>query len=203
MSELQINSRNPSEHQYQHGDCTFELVSDLSEIALPTQPRPSASAPLIVEVSLADSTMAVSTFTNFFSVADERSSAPPSELGEPFLSAQQAQFIRQLAEDIAQLPLIVRSSDSAKLCWEFISNIGIALASARDIRCAVFGDEEDGVTLVAHSSTTKRQVSFEFDANTPTITIVLIDEQMHTVERDCQIRHELTLGNAVSWLSRC
>lgn len=203
MSKLQIRSPNPSEYQSQYNDGTFELVTDPSGIALPPQPRPSASAPPIAEGSLADSTMAISTVTIFSVVVDERSSAPPSELRKPFLSAQQVQFIQQLEEDIAELPLKVRSSDSAKHCWEFASNVGIALANARAIRCAVFGDEEDGVTFVAHSSTTKRQVSFEFDANTPTITIVQIDEQMRRVERACQIHHELTLGNAVSWLSRC
>ncbi|MCH8149249.1 MAG: hypothetical protein IH987_14910 [Planctomycetes bacterium] len=202
MSKLQTRTWNPSEYQSQERDDTFAFVSDLSETA-PPQPRSSPSGPFIVEGSLADSTMAISTFTVFFSVVDERSSAPPSEVGEPFLSAEQAQFIRELAEDRAQLPLKVRSSDSAKLCWEFVSNVGIALANARAIRCAIFGDEEDGVTFVAHSGTTKRQVSFEFGEKTPTVTIVKIDHQMHRVELDCRIHHELTLGNAVSWLSRC
>ena len=202
MSKLLIRTWNPSEYQSQESDDTFAFVSDLSDTA-PPQPRSSPSRPFIVEGSLADSTMAISTFTVFFSVVDERSSAPPSEVGEPFLSAEQAQFIRELAEDIAQLPLKVRSSDSAKLCWEFVSNVGIALAKARALRCAVFGDEEDGVTLVAHSSTTKRQVSFEFGEKTPTVTVVQIDQQMRRVELDCRIHHELTLGNAVSWLSRC
>lgn len=203
MSKLQIKTWNPSEYQSQDSDGIFELVSGLSETVPPPQPRPSASVRQIAEGSLADSTMAISTVTVFFAVVDERSSAPPSELGEPFLSAQPAQFVRQLKEDIALLPSKVRSSDSAKLCWKFASNVGIALANARAIRCAVFGDEEDGVTFVAHSSTTKRQVSFEFDAKTPTITIVSIDEQMRRVERACKIHHELTLGNAVAWLSQC
>ena len=200
MSELQTRTLIPSEHQSQDSDDNFEIVVDLSETVSPMLARPRASVPLIVWGALADLTMAISTVTVFCSVVDERSSASSSEMDEPFLAAPQVQFLRQVEEDIAQLPLRVRSSNSAKLCLKFATNVGIALASARAVRWAVFGDEEDGITLVAHSRLTKRQVSFEFEAKTQIISIVSIDEQMRRFERACRIENERTLGNAVAWL---
>ena len=77
----------------------------------------------------------------------------------------------------------------------------MALASVSRVRCVVFGDEEDGVELVAHSRATLRQVSFEFKSDGNTINIVSIDEEMRRFERACGIDKVRTLAEAIAWLN--
>jgi len=124
------------------------------------------------------------------------------ESGGLFLSLAEA-FIRQVREDLDKLPASVRSSYPAELCRRIAEVVGTALAYVPQARCAAFGDEEDGVTLVAHSRASKRQVSFEFGARGDTITIISIDEEMCRTERECRTSHVLTLGNAIAWLNPC
>lgn len=129
-----------------------------------------------------------------------------SELGAVgknlFLSSHDAEFLTQIREDLDKLPEAVRSSSGAALCRRFVEDVGMALASVPGARCAVFGDEEDGVELVAHSRASKRQVSFQFDLSVGSITVVRIDEEMRRSEDKCRIDHELQLAKAIEWLNR-
>jgi hypothetical protein len=68
------------------------------------------------------------------------------------------------------------------------------------VRWAVFGDDEDGIELVAHSRASMRQVSFEFPLDGDVIRVITIDEAMQRSERECRIEHERTLQEAIVWL---
>jgi hypothetical protein len=78
----------------------------------------------------------------------------------------------------------------------------MALAYVPQSRCAVFGSDEDGVELLAHSHASMRQVSFEFPLEGDLIRIVRIDEAMRRSECTCRIDHERTLQEAIAWLSQ-
>lgn len=114
---------------------------------------------------------------------------------------QEDVFLHQFEEDLANIPTSVRESRAGVLCRRFAEGVGIALASICGVRCATFGDEEDGIALVAHSRLTKRQISFEFACDEDRITIIMIDEEMRRTEKECKIDHVLTLGNAIAWLN--
>ena len=118
-----------------------------------------------------------------------------------FLPEREAQFLHQMRLDIAQLNEAVRSSQEVAHCRRFVENVGLALARIPRVRCAVFGEEEDGVELVAHSRASMRQVSFEFRPESNSINIISIDENMRRFERGCEIDMVRTLAEAIGWLN--
>jgi len=123
------------------------------------------------------------------------------ESGGLFLSETEARFLTQIGSDLDELPEPVRSSPGAELCRRFAEGVGMALAFIPRVRCAVFGDEEDGVELVAHSRASMRQVSFEFRPGENSINIISIDEEMRRFERACGIEKVRTLAEAIAWLN--
>jgi len=117
-----------------------------------------------------------------------------------FVSPRERRFLAEIRRELDRLGERVRSSLSAKLCERFVEGVGIALANQLSIRWALFADEEDGVTLLAHSRASKRQLSFEFASSESSITVVQIDEEMRRFKYDCGINHMLQLANAIAWL---
>ncbi|MEK7730534.1 MAG: hypothetical protein AAB363_01625 [Planctomycetota bacterium] len=200
MPELLMSAPNAAEHHSQYSDGCFQIVIGASGMVPPNWGELISTTTLPgFGASLTDSSPAHWVAKNFLDVDD---GTPGHELGEVFVPAPHAQFIAQIRDDLNQLSASVRTSHSAELCRLFAEGVGIALANNPGARIAVFGDEEDGVTLVAHSRASKRQVSFEFGARGDTITIISIDEEMCRTERECHISHVLTLGNAIAWLNR-
>lgn len=111
-----------------------------------------------------------------------------------------AVFARLVQEDLDAMPAPVRSSHAAELCRRFAEGVGTALAHVPLTRCAVFLDGAAGITLVAHSRASLRQVSFEFRSGEDSIQIISIDEQMRGLERACEIDEVPTLSQAIAWL---
>lgn len=132
---------------------------------------------------------------------NERTMTPPPESAGVFLSPSEAAFLQQIYEDLDGMPIAVRRSSGAQLCRRFAEGVGIGLARSHATRCAVFGDEEDGVTLLAHSRASSREVSFEFGIDEPAILIVSIDEDMRLSRRACGMDKVRTLAEAVAWLT--
>lgn len=190
---------NAAERDVQHGDLGFEFPKDLAGM-VPTKhrsaPRPRRCA---LAETLSDSSTAVWISVTFENV-DFLSVGPDPESREFFLSEREA-FLTQMLIDLAELSEPVRSSASAKLCKRFAEGVGLNLANIPQARCAVFGDDDDGVELVAHSRASMRQVSFEFGDAEKTVNIISIDEHMRRFERACGIDQALTLAKAIEWLN--
>lgn len=127
-------------------------------------------------------------------------SSDPSNAPGVFLSNAEERFIRQIRVDLGDLDIRMRQSSAAELCKRFTDGVGLELANKPGTRVAVFEDEADMITLVAHSHSSKRQVSFEFHADGATIGIVSIDERMQRTERKCRIHQIEPIGNAIAWL---
>ncbi len=117
-----------------------------------------------------------------------------------FLSNAEVRFLRQIRDDLGDLGVRMRQSSAADLCKKFTDGVGLELANQPGTRVAVFEDEEDMITLVAHSHSLKRQVSFEFHADGTTIGIVSIDERMQRTERECRIHQIERIRGAIAWL---
>jgi len=184
----------------QHSDRGFTLASSATNAGTddrkpPQVPTPSGS---IGTPSDCNTTLLVDIM--FPSVID-MSMAPERESAEIFLSEEEGQFLEWVRNDLAELSEPVRSSPGAELCRRFAEGVGMALAFVPRARCAVFGDEEDGVELVAHSRASMRQVSFEFRPEDNSVKIVSIDEKMRRSERKCRIDHARTLAEAIAWLN--
>ncbi len=199
MNEHITTLLNAAERHVQHSDEGWEFAKDVVGAAPLKQPRILWPRPETLVVTLCDSNPGV-WVTSTYRQVDAPSVAPDPESRDMFLSPPQA-FIRQIREDLDQLPGSVRSSQSAGLCRQFVEGVGMALANNPQARCAVFGDEEDGVTLVAHSRASMRQVSLEFGLEGNSINIVSIDEEMRRSERACGIDKVRTLGEAIAWLN--
>lgn len=184
----------------QYSDQSFELAENLSAAA-PAKRSPGVALWRQVPVEpLFVSAIADSVAKSFKNV-DVQSVAPAPESGEMFLSEAQARFLTQIDSDLDELPEPVRSTLGAELCLRFVAGDGLALASIPSVRCAVFGDDEDGVELVAHSRVSRRQVTFEFGLEESLINIVRIDERMHRSVQTCGIEKGLTLSEAIKWLN--
>lgn len=183
----------------QYSDQSFKLAPNWSGAApakrdaVPTYRRDFSAEPLSVS-DIADSV------AKTFKHVDAQSVAPAPASGKMFLSEAQARFLTQIESDLDELPGPVRSSPAAELCRRFVAGVGLALASIANVRCAVFGDEEDGVELVAHSRASLRQVSLEFMPDENSINIISIDEEMRRFERACGIEKVRTLAEAIAWL---
>lgn len=200
--EMMIRTPNAAERQDQDSDDSFDVIMGYAGIA-PVRPSSMpGSRPRGLVETLSDSSTAVWVSATFPAVVAFVSSVTSDpEPGEFFLSERETFFLTQILNDLAELSEPVRSSASAKLCKRFAEGVGLNLANIPQARCAVFGDDEDGVELVAHSRASMRQVSFEFGENQRTINIVSIDEQMRRDARQCLINDVLTLGNAIAWLN--
>ncbi|MHC4696880.1 MAG: hypothetical protein ACYTFA_09070 [Planctomycetota bacterium] len=201
MIELQATP-NATGRQVQDSDDCFDVVIGPSGIGpgggdfipvpkelVPPVPLSAATAADWVAATFLDTAVFVP------SVIDD------SELGGMFLSRAEAEFVRQIRNDLDELSESIRSSHSVELCRQFVEGVSMALANDPEARCAVFGDEEDGVTLVAHSRASRRQVSFEFGLEGDSISIVSIDEEMRRSERACGIDKVRTLREAIAWLN--
>lgn len=202
MLETLIKTRNAAESPTQVSNRDYRPANDASLI--PEKDQTAAPAAHltcgVVVVSSSESDPA-----NWITTTDSpdqiRVIPPDAEVHDFFLSATEAQFIQQTREDIAQLPDENSSSPAADCCKKFAEGVGIALAHQARTRCAVFADEDGEVTLVAHSRTCKRQVSFEFRADGSSINLVSIDADMQLVEKKCLIDDVETLGCAIAWLN--
>lgn len=183
----------------QHSHESLRIVTGTTETTPTTPVHLRAAVQAYLVPTLADGN--TSTWTG---VSFERVDGPSMTHDSPptclFLTEAQA-FILNVREDLDRLPPSIRSSHSAELCRQFATRLGNALAGRAGVRCAVFGDEEDGVMLVAHSRASLRQVSFEFGAEDSTVNIISIDETMRRSERACRLEHVRTLGEAIAWLS--
>lgn len=101
-----------------------------------------------------------------------------------------------IRNEISQLLPSLSSAIRQRLAEGF----GPALAMEPSPRWAIFAEDEGSATLLAHSTISKRQVSFEIDANGIEITIVRIDEEMNRTESKCELDHLLQIRNAIEWL---
>ncbi len=191
-----VVQENLAECGVHYSDAGFELHRDYVG-ALVVKPPPSASQPRVEANTLSDSTDPDWIRRTF----KTRSSTAEATGPDISLSERETRFLTQVREDLGDLSEPVRLSASAKLCKLFTEDVGLKLARIPQARCAVFGDEEDGITLVAHSRASMRQVSFEFGDDEKTINIVSIDEQMHRFERGCGIDKTMTLAEAIAWLN--
>jgi len=184
----------------QYSDQSFELAENLSAAA---SAKRSLGLPLRRKVPV--ETLSVSTIADSvdktFKYVDVQSAAPAPKSGKMFLSESEARFLAQIGSDLDELPEPVRSSPGAELCRRFAEGDGLALAFMPRVRCAVFGDEKDGVELVAHSGASKRQVSLEFALSGRSITVVQLDEKLRRSEHECGVHHVRQLANAIEWLT--
>lgn len=118
-----------------------------------------------------------------------------------FLSAAEQQYRTQISEELHALGEPLKSSEAAEQCKHFAETGGLALSNQIGTRWAIFGDELDGIALVAHSQESKRQVTFEFAMQGSSIKIIQIDERMRRSEHSCRIEHARQLENAIAWLN--
>ena len=200
MDELLTTTPNPADRQVQYSDESFEIAIGPSGTMPPNRDLIYKSWWGVSVTALADSKEAAGVADTFCPIAPVSSVADDPDSGGLFLTAAEA-FIRQVQEDLDELPASVRSSHPAELCRRFVEGVGTALAYVPQARCAVFGDEEDGVELVAHSHASMRQVSFEFGLEESLINIVRIDERMHRSVQTCGIDKVRTLAEAIAWLN--
>lgn len=182
----------------QFSDQNFELARDSADAGFSNR-LPSRAHPRNVSIeTLSDSNAAfwvkITYGQEVPTITMER------ETAEMFLTERDAQFLKRIQCDIDELNEPVRRSRGAEICRRFAETVGLALASLPQLRSAVFGDEEDGVELVAHSCASMRQVSFDFGLEGNSINIVSIDENMRRFERTCGLDKVLTLAEAIAWL---
>ena len=172
------------------GDCAGVRVSEVT---------PKATAP---KEALDETSSDFPTDRRVEEIFQDRvpSSSPGPDWSYPLLSPGEA-FLCQVHGDIEELSENVRASHEVQLCRQFAEGVGKQLAHIRLIRCAVFGDEEDGVELVAHSRASMRQVTFEFRPDENSINIVSIDEEMRRFEWTCAVDKVRTLAKAIAWLN--
>jgi hypothetical protein len=184
----------------QYSDQSFELAKNLSAAA-PAKRSPVLPLRRQVPVETLSVSAIADSVDKTFKYVDVQSVAPAPQSNKMFLSEAEARFLTQIGSDLDELPEPVRSSPGAELCRRFAEGVGMALAFIPQVRCAVFGDEEDGVELVAHSRASMRQVSFEFGLGVDSINIISIDEEMRRFERACGIEKVRTLAEAIAWLN--
>lgn len=202
MPDTLIKTRDAAESPTQVSDRDFRPVNDASLIT----EKDRAAVPVehsncrVVVVSSSESNPA-NWITTTYSPVQIRFVLPDAEVHDFFLSAAEAQFIQQTREDIAQLPNVSSSSPAANCCKKFAEGVGIALVHQPRTRWAVFAEEDGEVTLVAHSRTSKRQVSFEFGADGSSINIVRIDADMQRDQEECMLDDVHALGCAIAWLT--
>jgi len=185
----------------QQSDWDFKVPVDINPSGIGNREYPFRPAAIAVGGTISDSNAAQWVERNFFKLRYQQEVGPSPDFGKMFPSDSEARFIGQMWRDLDELTESVRLSPVAELCRRFVEGVGTALALVPRVRCAVFGDEEDGVTLVAHSRDSMRQVSFEFKAEVNSINVVSIDEQMHRFERRCSIDKVKTLAEAIAWLN--
>lgn len=200
MDEPVTISLNLGEAYVAPTDVGFELTQDASRVAPRDPPIPLLPEPESPVYFRADSDTAV-WITGTCKLGEHDSFALDPRPHGIFLSGSESRFLSELFEELDALSESVRSSASARNCRRFGTDFGMAFATQPNIRWGIFGDEEDGVTLVVHSRKSKRQVTFEFALNEPSINIIQIDEQMRRSERACRIDLVLQLGNAIGWLN--
>ena len=200
LSMILVEPGNVGEGCVQHDDPFFEFASDSAASGVQEHVRGPGAFQRSVLHSLSDSNAPL-----WITTTIERIDLPllgvAAEGPDVLLSEREARFLQQVDEDLEELCESVRLSASAKLCKQFTDSVGLDLANIPRVRCAVFGAEEDGVTLVAHSRASMRQVSFEFGDDEKSINIISIDEQMRRFERACGIDQALTLAKAIEWLN--
>lgn len=183
----------------QECDQSFEVQIGPSGTGL-WMPAPAYRPVATAVYAISDSNVAKWIAATFYNVGYWLDVEPGPDSQKIFLSPEE-EFLTQMRSDLDELAQPVRSSPEAMLCRRFVEGVGKALAFIPHARCAVFGDEEDGVELVAHSRTSMRQVSFEFGNTDDTINIVSIDEEMRRFERACGIDKVRTLAEAIAWLN--
>ena len=181
-------------------DVGFELTQDASGVAPQESPAPLPPRNIFPDDTLTDSDTAVG-ITGTCKLGEHDWCAPDRTPHGVFLPGSESRFLLELFKELDALSESLRSSASARNCRRFATDFSVAFASHPSIRWAIFGDEEDGVTLVVHSRKSKRQVTFEFALNEPSINIIQIDEQMRRFERACRIDQVMQLGNAIAWLN--
>ena len=195
-----VEPGNVLERCVQYGNPVFAFPRDYAAAGVQEHDRVPGALHRIVLHSLSDSN-ASPWITRTFERVDLPSLGVAAEGPNILLSEREARFLKQVGEDLDELSESVRLSASGKLCKQFTESVGLNLANTPQIRCAVFGDDEDGITLVTHSRASMRQVSFEFGDDERTINIVSIDEQMRRFERVCSIDQAMTLAEAIAWLN--
>jgi len=201
VAELLTRTPNIAERLSQYSDQSFVVVIGPSGAAPPPQPSRRVWKSPAVGATVSDSNAADWVARTFHYVGKAQDVEPDPDAGRIFLSPPEAQFLNQIRKDLDELSESLRSSPGAELCRRFAEGVGIALAFVAGARCAVFGDEEDGVELVAHSRASMRQVSFEFNPKDSSINIISIDEEIRRFERSCGIDKVRTLAEAIAWLS--
>lgn len=122
---------------------------------------------------------------------------------EIFPSATELHSIRQMIEDLESLDATLRASNAGVACRKFVTGLGRRFANQVDTRCAVFGEEDGTVTLLAHSRALSRQLSLEFGTDGTTVGLVKIDEFMRRYERRTLLSDLNTLQKAIAWLGSC
>lgn len=84
-------------------------------------------------------------------------------------------------------------------CLRVVEIVGPVLQQVPDVRFASFA-EERGVTLLIHSKTAKRQVSFEVSPAGKAVCAVTIDEQMERAELFVAPDDRPRIRECVAWL---
>lgn len=185
----------------QHSDASFTIQIGPSGTGVlkGVWPIPAPPSPV---ATITDSCVADRVEETSSNMGYRQKTEPSPDVGRIFVSHSEAEFIAQMREDLDELPENLRSSLAAVSCRRFFEDVGLSLSRVPHLRCAIFGDEEDGIELIAHSRTSMRQVSFEFGKKVDTIAIIRIDEEMRRSEDQCRVDHVLQLGKAIEWLHR-
>lgn len=199
MNELLTLTSNVAECGARSSDGDFEFARDSAAVGAATGGR-SSQHPTSPPSDALSGSKEAPWITNTFEHLGGPSAVPELESPTIFLS-QRESFLDQIRQDIDELKEKVRLSPEAERCRRFATGVGLKLAYMAYVRCAVFGDEEDEVELVAHSRDSMRQVSFEFKPETDSIHIVRIDEKMARSEQTCEIDKVQTLAKAIAWLN--
>ncbi len=201
MDKLLTTTPNPVDRLAQFSDRSFEIAPAPSGVMPWTCDRTNYKQLVVLATGLSDSKESAWVAATYCYIAPVSFVESDPESGRLFLSLDEAAFIRLVQKDLDDMPVSVRSSHPAELCRRFAEGVGMALAYVPLARCAVFGDEEDGVTLVAHSRASMRQVSFEFRPDQDSIHIISIDEEMRRYERPCGITKVQILSQVIAWLN--
>jgi hypothetical protein len=136
--------------------------------------------------------------TNAFAPAASTESDPAAACAENLDAA----LMRAVREDLRSA--IVQGlidSRAVATCLRVAEALSAILRLIPDAKFAAFAEDE-GASLLIHSKSAKRQVTFEVSPDGRTIHVVTIDEQMRRTEYFAARADDLRVRESVAWLRR-
>lgn len=200
MPRLLARKPHVAEDGVQPSRLHFQVADDASHNPLEARRRrPRTAAESSAGASASNFAVWISTY--YPATEPETLSSGPVHSCGVFLNSAEVRFIRQIREDLRGADNSIRRSPAIDLCQKLAQGVLLELANEPGLRVAAFADEDQTATLVAHSRSMQRQVSFEFDADGCSISIVSIDEQMRREELRCELGDLETIRKQIGWLN--